>query len=321
MEIAPNLHRIPCIFMGDRVAYVHLLVGEESSILLDTCCAHNPAQEILPYMERIGFDRERLSYIIISHSDLDHQGGNAPMKAAAPNAKMFCHTLDRSWIESTEAIMEGRYLQFDAPHGLQTPPEEIKEMRELTQSCALDGTLEGGERFRLGPDWWVRVVNTPGHTYGHIALFDERSRTLLAGEAALWHAILDVNDRPVLPPTYCYVDTYLQTIDRLLEFPMEVYSAAHWPVYRDAADISAFLRESREYCLFMEEQLLRYGRERGRFTLREALQELAPRVRRWDESGDGLLTFPFCGNLARLSQRGLLVEGRDQAGIVEWSAP
>ena len=127
MEIAPNVHRIPCVFMGDRVANVHLLVGEESSILLDTCCAHNPAQEILPYMERIGFDRERLSYIIISHSDLDHQGGNAPMKAAAPNAKMFCHTLDRSWIESTEAIMQGRYLQFDAPHGLQTPPRRSRK--------------------------------------------------------------------------------------------------------------------------------------------------------------------------------------------------
>ena len=124
MEIAPNVHRIPCVFMGDRVAYVHLLVGEEASILLDTCCAHNPAQEILPYMERIGFDRERLSYIIISHSDLDHQGGNAPMKAAAPHAKMFCHALDRPWIESTEAIMQGRYLQFDAPHGLRTPPED-----------------------------------------------------------------------------------------------------------------------------------------------------------------------------------------------------
>ena len=230
---------------------------------------------------------------------------------------MFCHTLDRSWIESTEAIMEGRYLQFDAPHGLQTPPEEIKEMRELTQSCALDGTLEGGERFRLGPDWWVRVVNTPGHTYGHIALFDERSRTLLAGEAALWHAILDVNDRPVLPPTYCYVDTYLQTIDRLLD--------SRWrSIRRRIGPSTATRRISALSCAKAANIVSSWrssccanGRERGRFTLREALQELAPRVRRWDESGDGLLTFPFCGNLARLSQRGLLVEGRDQAGIVE----
>ena len=319
MEIAPDIHRIPCIFMGERVAYVHLLIGEESSILLDTCCAHNPAQEILPYMERIGFDREKLSYIIISHSDLDHQGGNEPMKAAAPNAKMFCHSLDLPWIESTDAIMQGRYLQFDAPHGLETPQDAIDEMRALTLSCPLDGTLEGGERFRLGPDWWVRVVNTPGHTYGHIALYCERSQTLLAGEAALWHGILDMNDRPVLPPTYCYVDSYLQTIDRLLELPIDVFSAAHWPVYRDAADISSFLRESREYCLFIEEQLLLFGRQRGRFTLKDALETLAPRVRRWDESGDGLLTFPFYGNLVRLTQRGLLIEGRNERGVVEWS--
>ena len=321
MEIAPNIHRIPCIFMGERVAYVHLLIGEESSILLDTCCAHNPAQEILPYMEQIGFDREELSYIIISHSDLDHQGGNEPMKAATPQAKMFCHSLDLPWIESTDAIMQGRYLQFDALHGLETPPEAVDEMRALTLSCPLDGTLEGGERFRLGPDWWVRVVNTPGHTYGHIALYCERSQTLLAGEAALWHGILDMNDRPVLPPTYCYVDSYLQTIDRLLELPIDVFSAAHWPVYRDAADISSFLRESREYCLFVEEQLLLFGRQRGSFTLKDALEALAPRVRRWDDSGDGLLTFPFCGNLARLTQRGLLRESRDERGVVEWSAP
>ena len=319
MEIAPNVHRIPCVFMGDRVAYVHLLIGEDTSILLDTCCAHNPAQEILPYMEQIGFDRERLDYIIISHSDLDHQGGNTPMKAAVPRAKLFCHALDRPWIECTDAIMQGRYLQFDEPHGLATPAEVEQEMRDLTLSCALDGTLEGGERYRLGPDWWVRVVNTPGHTYGHIALYDERSRTLMAGEAAIGTAILDVNDRPVLPPTYCYVDTYLQTIDRLLEMPIDAYSGAHWPVYRERADIQAFLRESREYCLFLEEQLLLYGRQRGRFTLAEAMAELGPRVRRWDESGDGLLTFPFTGNLTRLVQRGLLAVGRNDAGIVEWS--
>ena len=321
MEIARNVHRIPCIFFGDRLAYVHLLVGEESSILLDTCCAANPEREILPYMESIGFDRERLTYIVISHSDVDHQGGNAPMKAAAPQAKIFCHALDLPWIESAEAILRGRYMQFDEPHGLVTSAEEQASILAETLTCPLDGTLAGGERFRLGPDWWVRVINTPGHTFGHIALYDERSRTLLAGEAAIWHAILDMNGRPALPPTYCYVDSYLQTIDRLLELPIDAYSGAHWPLYRDENDIQAFLRESREYCLFVEEQLLRFAAERRKFTLKEALAELTPRVRRWDESGDGLATFPFCGNLARLTQRGLLREGRNAAGHVEWSRP
>ena len=143
----------------------------------------------------------------------------------------------------------------------------------------------------------------------------------MAGEAAIGHAILDVNDRPVLPPTYCYVDSYLQTIERLLELPMAAYSGAHWPLFERQSEIQDFLRDSREYCLFVEEQLLRYGREQGRFTLRQAMADIGPRVRRWDESGDGLLTFPFTGNLARLVQRGLLREGRNETGLVQWSAP
>ena len=114
MEIAPGIHRIKCLFGANRMVYVHLLVGEEAAMLVDTGCAHNPAQEILPYMHSIGFDPARLTYIVISHSDIDHQGGNAPMKAAAPQALLACHNLDRPWVEDTEALIRGRYSQFEA---------------------------------------------------------------------------------------------------------------------------------------------------------------------------------------------------------------
>jgi glyoxylase-like metal-dependent hydrolase (beta-lactamase superfamily II) len=86
MEIAPGIHSIKCRFGTNRMVYVHLLIGSEAAMLVDTGCAHNPQQDILPYMQQIGFDPARLTYILISHSDLDHQGGDQPMKQAAPRA-------------------------------------------------------------------------------------------------------------------------------------------------------------------------------------------------------------------------------------------
>ena len=320
MEIAPNIHRIPCIFHGNRIVFVHLLIGTNASMLIDTACAHNPSQEIIPYMREIGFDPKQLTYILISHSDLDHQGGNQPMKEYAPQAQLMCHNLDRPWIESSDALFRGRYMQFDEPHGFTTTEETLASMHADTLSAPIDLTLEGGEQFRLSPDWYVEAVHTPGHTWGHLAVFDPLSKTMIAGEAALSNAILDVDWQPALPPTYCYVDTYLATLDRLINMDIEIFSAAHWPLQR-GSEIAEFLRESRNYCLNVEKLLLEYAGSRKAFTLLEAMDEVGPKVASWSPDGNGLLTFPFNGNLQRLVQRGQLIEGRNADNLVTWSLP
>lgn len=317
MEIAPGIHRIPCRFEANRVAFVHLLIGTEAAMLVDTCCAHNPAQDILPYMAQIGFDPARLTYIVISHSDLDHQGGCQPMKEAAPQAVLMCHTLDHPWIDSTEALITGRYMQFDADHGYETTEQNKKDVHAITLSRPVDMTLEGGEHFRLSPDWYVEALHTPGHTWGHLSLYDPRSRTLVAGEAALWNAILDIEWKPALPPTYYYVDTYLATNARLLHMNLAQYSGAHWPLLEGAV-IAEFLHESRNYCLYLERMLLALAQQRGSFTLKEAIAELAPQIGDWPDHNDALLTAPFSGNLARLVQRGHLTTGRNTDNLVVW---
>ena len=319
MEIAKGVYRIECRFDTNRMSYVHLLVGTEAAMLVDTCCAHNPQQDILPYMETIGLAPEQLTYILISHSDLDHQGGNQPMKEAAPQAILMCHNLDKAWVESTEALITGRYMQFDDDHGFVTTDEVRQAIHNDTLSCPIDMTLEGGETFRLSPDWTVEAMHTPGHTWGHLAVYDPRSRTLAAGEAALWNAILDVDWNPVLPPTYCYVDTYLATLERLMAMEIEHYSPAHWQL-QSGSDVGDFLRESRNYCLHVEHQLLRFAQEHSPFTLKEAIEQVGPSVSSWDEAGNGLLTFPFAGNLHRLTQRGQLVQSRNDENLITWSA-
>lgn len=318
MEIAPNIHRIECTFQGTRMAYVHLFVGESASMLVDTCCVHNPEEHIVPYMEQIGFNPQSLTYILISHSDLDHQGGNAPMKRIAPQAIMMCHNLDQPWIDSAEALITGRYMQFDEPHGFETTPEAKADLHSTMECVPVDMTLEGGERFHMGGDWYIEAMHTPGHTWGHLAVYDPVSKTMAAGEAALWNAILDIEWNPVLPPTYCYVDTYLATLDRLMSMDIEVYSPAHWQVQR-GTQVAEFLRESRNYCLHVEKHLLDYADTVQSFTLKQAIDDVGPNVSTWDESGNGLFTFPFNGNLERLTQRGLLTQSRNDDNLIIWS--
>jgi glyoxylase-like metal-dependent hydrolase (beta-lactamase superfamily II) len=47
----------------------------------------------------------------------------------------------------------------------------------------LDGVehLEDGERLDIAG--WIRVIFTPGHTPGHLSLYLERSKVLIAGDA------------------------------------------------------------------------------------------------------------------------------------------
>lgn len=320
MEIAPGIHRIKCLFGSNRMVYVHLLVGEDAAILVDTGCAHNPAQEILPYMRRIGLDPARLTYIVISHSDIDHQGGNAPMKAAAPHAILACHVLDRPWVEDTEALIAGRYAQFEADHGIGYGEEGKAGIREGCLSRPLDLLLSGGEHFRLSPDWYVEAVHTPGHTWGHLAIYDPRSRTLIAGEATMWTAILDDDWQPAMPPTYCYVDTYLATQDRLLAMDIDLLAPAHWPLQEGPA-VAEYISESRNYCLLVERALLDFAAGRRGFTLREAIEQLGPTLGRWPSAANQDFSYGMAGNLESLTKRGLLRMERNSAGLICWKQP
>lgn len=317
MEIAPGIHRIKCTFGDRRMVYVHLLIGPTASMLIDTGCAHSPHQDILPYMERIGFDPATLTYVLITHSDLDHQGGNQAIQTAAPAVLFLCHRLDQPWVDDTEALIAGRYAQFEQDHGIGYGEAGKASIRADCLSVPVDMTLSGSEAFRLGPEWTVRAVHTPGHTWGHTAVYDPRSRTLISGEASMGTAILDDNWAPAMPPTYCYVDTYLATQDHLLALPVTTLAPAHWPV-QHGADVASFIAMSKAYCLQVEQALLDFATAQPDFTLRQAIETLGPTLGNWPAGANQDFSYGMLGNLESLSKRGLLQNGRSPDGLVTW---
>lgn len=318
MEIAQGIHQIVCRFGKSRMVFCYLLIGDDAALLVDTGCAHNPEQEILPYMHRIGFDLSQLRYILITHSDVDHQGGNAPMKRAAPHALLMCHALDKPWVENGEALIAGRYSQFERDHGIGYGEVGKDSIRKDLDCSAIDIALHGEEIFRLGAGWSVRVVHTPGHTWGHLALYDPRSRTLISGEASMSTHIPNEDWSPAMPPTYCYVDTYLSTQDRLLSMEIDLLASSHWPLQRGSA-VRDFLYESRNYVLHVEQKLLALAKQQS-FTLQQAIDTLAPSLGHWPPSASIDFSYGMLGNLNRLTQRGLLTVSRGHDQLTVWSA-
>ncbi|MFN8377384.1 MAG: MBL fold metallo-hydrolase [Anaerolineae bacterium] len=318
MEIAPGIHQIKCLFGGTRMVFCYLLIGESGALLVDTGCAHNPAQDILPYFAEIAFDPAQLTAILITHSDVDHQGGNRPMKAAAPQALLMCHELDRPWIEDGEALIAGRYSQFEADHGIGYGEAGKAGTRRDLDCCPVDMTLEGGETLRLGQDWAVEFVHTPGHTWGHLAVYDPRSRTLISGEATMGTHIPNDDWTPAMPPTYCYVETYLNTQDRLTAMDIELLASAHWPLQR-GPDVGAFIRESRNYCQHVEDRLYELAKEQS-FTLHEAIDTLGPKLGGWPHGANQDFSYGMLGNLNHLTTRGMLIAGRNDEGLMTWRA-
>jgi glyoxylase-like metal-dependent hydrolase (beta-lactamase superfamily II) len=240
MEIAPGIHRIESD-LGVRFMCQYVLAGPERTLLVDTGVAGTPAGVIVPYLERAGVEPD---LVVISHADLDHCGGNRSLRVRYPRALFACHEADRRWIESNEAMLRENYLWHE-PYGFREPDdvERRSMLADLGGDAPIDLGLRGGESIRLGPDWRVEILHLPGHTLGHVAVWDPRSRIAIILDAVLCDGIRDREGNKLIPPRYYDVEAYRATISRLRRLEPDLLLTAHYPVL-DAAEARAWLERA-----------------------------------------------------------------------------
>lgn len=308
MQIAPGIHRIEAP-LGERFVAMHLLVGDDCALLFDTGMDRMPYDYVLPYLDQIGISPTQIHYVLTSHADFDHTAGNASMKEIAPGAIFLCHALDQAMIEDVETLIRDRYSEFEADHGLGETDKSKAYIREQSRHVPVDIALTGGEKIRLGADWQVEVLHTPGHSRGHVTIWDPRSATLIICDATLYNAVLFKNGKPAFPPTYRYVDAYVATMNRFAGIPAQTMLTSHYPIYR-GVQIAEFIAESRAYVERVEQTILQALADGEPRTMRQLIEQTARSLGEWPESASIYLMHPFAGHLERLVQYGVLKTGR-----------
>jgi glyoxylase-like metal-dependent hydrolase (beta-lactamase superfamily II) len=312
MELLDGIHRIDAE-VGGRPLYLFLFLGERN-LLLDAGCAPTVAESVLPYLATLGLGPRDIDLLVITHCDVDHQGGAHALATANPDLTIACGALDRELVSDPEAIMARRYGGFGPEHGIDYDGEASAWLREMCGSPQpVDSVFTGGETIELGAGTELRVLHVPGHSPGHIALQDARTGALFSGDCVQGSVYLGLDGTPKLCPTYTDVGPYLRTIELIEALAPNELHGCHWPAAR-GDEVRAFLDESRAYVEDID-ALVRACLDAAPsgLTLRELIERVNERLERpWDPDTAQELVYSLHGHAERLATRA----GRNADGHV-----
>lgn len=316
MELSPGLHRVQAP-LGERFVALYLVVGDDAALLVDTGISESITDTLLPYLDAHGIDRAKLRYAVNTHCDFDHTGGNGALKAAIPGVQIVAHRDDVELTENIERLIDVRYGEFRETDGFDDPPETTEYLRGVSELVPVDVVVTGGETFDLGGRS-VTVIHVPGHSPGHVAVYDETSSALLIGDAILGETVPYADGSPAFPPTYRDTDPYLSSLSEIRGYGVELLLTAHYPIY-SGAEVGAFLDESENYVAHIdaviEENL--YARSAPVTTI-ALIRSLGDKLGPWRPGALEYAIFPVTGNLERLEQRGRVVSSTI-AGLRHWA--
>jgi glyoxylase-like metal-dependent hydrolase (beta-lactamase superfamily II) len=252
-EIAAGTWRFESL-VGPRNMFQYLIADGDEAIVVDTGMTPTPRDVILPGMRAVGIDPAEVTMVVVTHPDLDHQGGLAGLREVLPNAVAACGFADRMMVAEPERLVTDRYGAYEVEHDLGYPDADKTWMRaNYGAPATVEVGFAGGEAIAVG-DRTLAVHHAPGHSPGHLVLHEPASGLLFSSDAVHWRMCPATDGSPALPPTYEEVDVYLETIDMLASLSAAELHSGHWPT-RTGAEIAAFLDESRAFVERMDSAL------------------------------------------------------------------
>jgi glyoxylase-like metal-dependent hydrolase (beta-lactamase superfamily II) len=153
-------------------------------------------------MAEIGSSAEEIQRIIITHVHPDHYGLAGRLKEIS-GAPLAIHKLEKDVIQTRYIDMDILLEQTDYWLKINGVPaselNQIKkstlQLREFVAPVAPDITFNGGET--LSTDFAnFKILWTPGHSSGHICLYETRQKVLFAGDHVLTTITPNVGSHP-----------------------------------------------------------------------------------------------------------------------------
>ena len=328
MEIVKgiNLLRVPIPDNPLGFLNCYLVAGTDGWLMVDTGWSTAEALASLRAgLKDLGLEVTDIETIVLTHVHPDHFGLAGRLKQLSPHTRILTHHWEM-------ALIESRYIKFAElqkkmgvllrEHGV---PDSVAGSMETASMPAMeyvtitmpDAALYGGEIIKTGL-FELEVIWTPGHSPGHICLYEPDNQLLFAGDHIL----------PTITPNVSYhvqsgdnpLGDYLCAIQKLERLRVAKVLPGHEDVFEDLQGrLAAIVRHHRN------------RKEEMRALIKETAltaYEIASRVSwispgtRWEHIQAHMQRAAVAETVAHLElmRREGTVERREEAGIFRYRA-
>jgi glyoxylase-like metal-dependent hydrolase (beta-lactamase superfamily II) len=171
---------------------VYLIEGDQGNLLIDTGWNTPEAYSTLTdELKSYGFGIKDISEIVVTHVHSDHFGLTGKLKQIS-GAKVALSEIEARIIDSRYINIDGLLSQMcDFLHTNGVPQDKISQLSEaslpakaLVMPATPDVKLKSGKKVNMNP-FEFKVFLTPGHSPGHICLYEANRKLLFAGDHIL----------------------------------------------------------------------------------------------------------------------------------------
>lgn len=180
----------------------------------------------------------------------------------------------------------------------------------------VDLCLQGGESIFIGPKHPLRLLHLPGHTRGHLGVYDPMEKTAVFTDALLWKGLPDNEGNIVMPPTYCHTKAYRTTIQQIAHLDIETLCLSHYPLISGRQAVADFISETRRFCDRAEAAVIGSLSHGGWKSLKEVIAFSDPLIGPFGDAQEEL-AYPLLGHLTELTDQGRL-EAEHVDGLTRW---
>lgn len=253
VEVARDVHQLKVPIPDNPLGHLnsYLFKSDDGCLLVDTGWNTDEAfGSLARQLGEAGVSLADLKYIVITHIHPDHFGLAGRLKQHT-KAQLVVHEVESTFLESRYRRPDNLLDAMDAWLRMNGAPENDRpQMRSASMGIigrvwvtGPDIPVHGGEHFRVG-EFDLEVIWTPGHSPGHICLYDRNKRIFTSGDHILPGITPNVSMHTQSQgnPMVDYLDS-LSAVEGL---PTELVLPAHEDVFHDLAKRVAEIREHHE---------------------------------------------------------------------------
>lgn len=235
-EIAAGVYRLETDYpeVASFPLWLYAVRGDHGWALLDSGIS-STAQRVLPgQLAEAGLLFDDLAVLVNSHGHEDHMGGNAHLLAAS-DAELAAPARDVPWIEDHARYWLELYGNFP---GVLSYDAQVRKtiLDRCGENTIVDKLLRDGDAISVGGRE-LEVIETGGHSPGHVALFDRDTGVLFTFDDVQGAGTEWLHGEGSLPPMYGLPSEYRRGLRRLAEVEFEALAPAHGPVLDRAAGL------------------------------------------------------------------------------------